>query len=109
METQQTITINSSSQKENPFITVLHQHASTLKGILLVQDTYSVRLIIHRRNPPGKMTRRTFHNALVSMLEQEVLDCDMDRAAAEAAEAHHEPGALGNPAGTRVLGGRRAQ
>ena len=61
--------------------THLHQHVSTLKGILLVQDTYGVGLIIHRRNqPPGKMTRRAFHNALASMLEQEGLDCDMDLA-----------------------------
>ena len=61
--------------------THLHQHVATLKGILLVQDAYGVGLIIHRRNPPpGKMTRRAFHNELASTLEEEGLDCDMDLA-----------------------------
>ena len=57
------------------------QHCvAAMKSILVLQGTYGLGIVIHRRNPPGNLSRRAFHNTLSSTLKQFGMDCDLDLA-----------------------------
>ncbi len=56
-------------------------YVDAFKAILAWKPQYTIGVVIHRRTgPSSKLSRRAFHNIVVSLLEKSGINCDLDLA-----------------------------